>query len=123
MVVFLVPVGAGRYQLYVEIPVDDTKEEDQPTGRLAKPIKRFRQMLAEAEQERLRRESGDTSGGGLWRFVLRKIAETMAEQRLLWQLRHQTTAEVQHPDCMSSEAALTEVRAEFSRDIACIGGG
>jgi hypothetical protein len=121
MVVFLVPVGASWYQLYVEIPVEEEKEEDQeaPQGRFAKPIKRFRAMLAEAEQERLRRESGETTERrGLWRFVLRKIAETMAEQRLLWHLRHQTTAEVQHPDCISGTAALTEVRAEFSRDVA-----
>jgi hypothetical protein len=119
MVVFLVPVGADRYQLYVEIPVEETQEDAAPVGRLSKPIQKFRAMLAEAEQERLRRESGDESGGtGLWRFVLRKIAETIAEQRLLWHLRHQTAAEVQHPDCMSSKAALHEVRAEFGRDVA-----
>ena len=120
MVVFLVPVGADRYQLYVEIPVEEMQGDDAaPKGRLAKPIQKFRAMLAEAEQDRLRRESGDESGGtGLWRFVLRKIAETIAEQRLLWHLRHQTSAEVQHPDCMSSQAALAEVRAEFGRDVA-----
>ncbi len=46
------------------------------------------------------------------------IAEAVAEQRLLWHLRHQTQASVLHPDDMTGADALREVRAEFSRDVA-----
>ena len=125
MTVYLVPVGNQRYQLYVEIAADEAAEtkEDAPepegTGWVARQVRRFREMLAEAEQDRLRRERGEESTGtGLWKWILRKMAEAIAEQRLLWRLRHQTHAEVVHPDDMSGDAALKEVRAEFGRDVA-----
>jgi hypothetical protein len=126
MTVFLVPMGSARYQLYVEIPPDADVEgspaEPHHQGWFGRQVQRFKAMMAEAEQERLRRERGDEDrDGGLgrraWRFVLRKIAEFVAEQRLLWHLRHQNAAEVQHPDRMSRQDALAEVRAEFTRDV------
>jgi hypothetical protein len=125
MTVFLVPVGGERFQLYSEIPIEaeDVGPQAEQKGWIGRQVQSFRATLAEAEQERLRRESGvaDESGGlgrRAWRFVLRKIAEAIAEQRLLWQLRHQDAVEVQHPDSMTSPAALKEVRAEFGRDVA-----
>jgi hypothetical protein len=122
MVVFLVPVGPERYQLYVEIPPDQEEAagaEVHQKGWIARQVQRFRAMLAEAERDRLRRESGEPGeGSGLWRAILRKVAETIAEQRLLWHLRHQTVVEAQHPDDMSGATALETVRAEFARDLA-----
>jgi len=120
MIVYLVPVGDRRYQLYVEVaPEAPGGEPTAPSGNgwVARQIHKFREMLAEAEQERLRRESGEPEhGSGLWKAILRRVAETVAEQRLLWHLRHQTDAEVAHPDDISSAEALREVRAEFARD-------
>jgi hypothetical protein len=122
MIVFLVPVGGERYQLYVEIPAEEAAAGATPdvkgNGWVARQAHRFREMLAEAERARLRRESGQPDdGSGLWQKIMRKVAEAIAEQRLLWNLRHQTQAEVRHPDDMNGAQALQEVRAEFTRDV------
>jgi len=123
MQVFLVPVGARTYQMYVEMPDDEAGVEkdapgDPPKGRIGRLIQRFRTMLAEAEAERLRRERGEAeTSTGLWRSIMRKIAETIAEQRLLWHLRHQTVVELCHPPDMDAARALQEVKSEFSRDV------
>jgi len=76
-------------------------------------------MLAEAEAERLRRERGEAEQGtGLWRAIMRRIAETIAEQRVLWHLRHQTVVQLRHPSDLDAEHALQEVKSEFARDVA-----
>lgn len=122
MNVYLVPVAASRYQLYVEIAADAAAAPGVSTstpGWMVRQVQRFRATLAEAEQERLRRERGEpSSGSGLWRTAMGKIAESVAEQRLLWHLRHQTTVELNHPDDLDGQAAVRELRAEFSRDVA-----
>jgi hypothetical protein len=120
MIAYLVPAGDRRYQLYVE-PGEDPEATAAPAegaGWWSRQVHRFRATLAEAEQERLRRERGEPgTGSGLWKAVLRRMAEAIAEQRLLWHLRHQSSAEVTHPDDMDGAAALDELRAEFSRDV------
>src|SRR5262245_37481675 len=116
MTIYLVPVGGSRYQLYVEIPVEEAVGNAPPPsqGWIARMVDRFRTMLAEAEKARLKRESGEPDdGSGLWHAIMRRVAEAIAEQRLLWHLRHQTHATVRHPDDMSGADALREVRAEF----------
>jgi hypothetical protein len=121
MQVFLVPVSASRYQLYVEVSAEAAAPAGAvpDAGWFARQSQRFQQTLAEAEQERLRRERGEPdTGSGLWRAIMRRIAETIAEQRLLWHLRHQSTAELQHPDDLDGDAAVREVRVEFARDMA-----
>jgi hypothetical protein len=121
MTVYLVPVGPRRYQLYVEVTpgADEPASVPAGTGWFARQVQKFRATLAEAEHERLRRESGESAAAtGLWRTLLAKIAETIAEQRLLWHLRHQTHVTVEYPDDLGAEAALAEVRAEFARDVA-----
>lgn len=120
MQVFLVPVGQNRYRLYVEVP-DETPDDDAqappPRGRFARLMHRFKSMLAEAEAERRRTERGEASQAtGLWRTILRKIAEAIAEQRLLWHLRHQTTVELCHPADIDAARALEEVRGDFLRE-------
>jgi len=104
MTVYLVPVGGSRYQLYVEIPVEEAVGDTAPQskGWIARMVQRFRAMLGEAERARLRRESGEPDdGSGLWHAIMRRVAEAIAEQRLLWHLRHQTHATVRHPDDMA----------------------
>ena len=121
MTVYLVPAGNRRYQLYVEIPPDagDDATGGEQRGWIGRQVRRFRAMLAEAEQARLRRERGEPDeGSGLWKAILRRVAETVAEQRLLWHLRQQTQATVLHPDDIDAATALAEVRGEFTRDLA-----
>lgn len=123
MQVYLVPVAQSRYGLYVEIPDHDPPAGQAPRpedrGWLGRQTQRFRETLAEAEAERLRSERGEqTNGSGLWRAVMRRIAEAIAEQRLLWHLRHQTVVDLCHPQDLDAATALREVRADFTRDAA-----
>lgn len=122
MQVHLVPVSPARYRLYVEIPdeEDESKQasaaEPEP-GRIGRLMKRFRDMLAEAEEERRKTELGETSkASGLWQTIMRKIAETIAEQRLLWHLRHQTAVQLRYPPDLDAGAALKEVQSDFTRE-------
>ena len=121
MRVYLVPVGATRYRLYVEVPDDEaaaTRTAEPAKGRIGRLLQRFRATLAEAEVERLRRERGEASeGSGIWRAIMRKMAEAIAEQRLLWQLRHQIAVELCHPIDVEGSTALREVRTDFTREV------
>src|SRR4029078_12649951 len=93
MDVFLVPVAPDRYELYCEEPEQPAAPEDvePPTGLLRRMTHAFKQQLAEAEHER--RKGPDLSSGRKSLFgrakarLLRWVAESIAEQRLLWQLR------------------------------------
>lgn len=123
MHVFLVPVGAARYQLYVEIAAEAAgavaAASGADSGWVARMKERFQSTLAEAEADRVRRERGEPDGrSGLWQTIMRKIAEAIAEQRLLWHLRHQTVVDVVHPDDLAAPQALDAVRAEFQKDMA-----
>ncbi len=107
MQVFLIPIGADRYEPYYE-PVDG---DDAPTaedgGFIARQRRRLSEMLREAEAERHRRHAPDTAAGTAaaegWgarirRNVMRWIVERAAEQRLLWHLRTADTAPLHVPD-------------------------
>jgi hypothetical protein len=48
--------------------------------------------------------------------VLAKVADAVAEQRLLWHLRHHTVARLHHPSDMTGERALGLMRASMVRD-------
>jgi hypothetical protein len=121
MKVFIVPVGVSRYQLYVELPRDEVviDADGTSTGWFARKVKQFKQTLAEAEEERLRRERGEpTVARGIGRKIMARIAEAVAEQRLLWSMRHQTRVDLLHPVDVSAQDAQAFVNGEFSRDVA-----
>jgi len=121
MEVFLVPVASDRYELYCEVP-DDEPEPDAgtppPRGFVQRLRARFREQLAEAERER--RYGGSTQNASWASRVkarsMRWIAETIAEQRLLWHLRSQDQARLVHPDDVEDEAAIRVLRANLGRD-------
>jgi hypothetical protein len=117
MQVYLVPVAASRYQLYVEVSAEPAAAtgEAPDAGWFARQSQRFQQTLAEAEQRR------DASAANRRRTALARHhathAETIASSDCL-ALRHQSAAELQHPDDLDGEAAVREVRVEFARDVA-----
>jgi hypothetical protein len=120
MDVFLVPVGKERHELYCEVDDDDDAPAE---GEPAKPtwwqrrVARFREIVREAEAERDRRAQGeDTGSRGLWRYIVGKIAEAVAEQRLLWRLRRETAVELAFPDDLDAERALAISRESMRRD-------
>jgi hypothetical protein len=105
--------------LYVEVPSAPLEPDNTPpAGWIARQIERFKKTLAEAEEERLRQERGEPAAAkGLWRKILGRMAEAIAEQRLLWHLRNQTRVTLQHPDLMTGDAAIAELRREFAKDV------
>jgi len=119
MEVYLVPTGVDRYELYYEAPAEvQTDVED--AGRSswgARALARFRSLVAEAEEDRRKREDGDPSARhGLWRAMLRKVAEAIAEQRLLWHLRRETDGQLRFPDDLTSLRATGILRDALRAD-------
>lgn len=121
MDVFLIPLGATRYELYCEVAPKAVAADGTPGRRSwwRRQIGRFNAMLVEAEADRARRERGEGGNeAGLGRFIMRKIAEAIAEQRLLWHLRDETTARLVFPDDMNGDAALQAARGAMTLDYA-----
>ena len=131
MDVFLVPTGDTDYELYTEEPDDvpETAAEIWPEGFWARmkfrfsPARlkaRFSQMLAEAERDRRRGHAERIEEGGwasrLSRRVMRWVAEAIAEQRLLWNLRRADAACFYYPSDVAEVDAVVERRKQLNRD-------
>jgi len=124
MDVFLVPLGPERHELYCEPSDDDDAAADPEApapGFFSRLRRRFTEMLRAAEAARARRARGEYDPIDTWwertrARVLAKVADAVAEQRLLWHLRRLTAANLYHPSDMPSEQALTIMRASMIRD-------
>lgn len=119
MDVFLVPAGADRHELYCEVAGEAPAEEAEATRSKGRGLmRRFREMVAAAERERHQPASEPPSGWGrrFGRWLLRHVAEAIAEQRLLWHLRHERQAALVHPDDITETQARAVMRAMLARD-------
>ena len=130
MDVFLVPLGADQYEPYTEeADIDEEPEEESlPEGFFARlrvrssPARlklQFSQMLAAAERERRRDAASRAQDAWAARMksrAMRWIAETIAEQRLLWNLRGVDEACLAYPDDMTEAAAVTVLRKQLASD-------
>lgn len=125
MDVFLIPLGGDRYELYCEAPDEEPESDAEPkSGLIARLKHQFSTVLAHAEAARNRRasrphEEHDESTGIIGRLKARSlawIADRIAEQRLLWHLRHQTAATLHHPSDMGDAECLKIARTSLQRD-------
>ena len=120
MDVYLVPVGAERYELYCEIPDEPEPPEDRAQhGLFRRMMDRFREMIADAERERRHGPTPGERRGWLGRVrmrTLRWVAESIAEQRLLWHLRNADAACLHYPDDLSDAQATGFLRQHLGRD-------
>ena len=120
MEVFLVPVGTERYELYCEVPEEPHESEPEPSaGFVKRLVHRFKTMIAEAERERRHGRPEGTPPGWVSRLkarTLRWVAESIAEQRLLWHLRRQATATFYFPDDLDAARANDIRRAQLKKD-------
>jgi len=134
MNVYLVPIAPLQedlYELYCEVPDEPPGERDEVPAEFWRRLKhrlsprqlkhRFSEMIAEAERERHRERTADdpASSSMLARAkarILRWVAESIAEQRLLWHMRNQTAAILFYPDDLDPERAATELRRQLTRD-------
>ena len=130
MDVYLVPLGAIRHELYCEVPDAPEEPEEEPPSGFFRWMRlrvgffrrlrlRFREMLAEAERNR--RQSKGTSEAGGWAGrvkaqTMRWVAESIAEQRLLWHLRGESDGCLYYPDDIPEATAMAELRGSLKRD-------
>jgi hypothetical protein len=121
MDVFLVPVAPDRYELYCEEPDEPAPADGDRRGGIVRRLHhRFRQTLADAERERRRvpdpAEVRPSFPVRAKRRLLRWAAESIAEQRLLWQLRGRAEATLVHPDDLTDAQAYQLLRRSLQRD-------
>lgn len=131
MDVFLVPIrpagqsGTPEFALYCEPALEPVEPEvvgagvPKP-GLFARLARSFRQALAEGEAERRRQEAGHPEtvrSSRLGAFIKKKLADSVAEHRLLWALRLHTRARLVHPDVVPADRALAWARGEFRKDL------
>lgn len=124
MDVFLIPLGADRYELYCEAPADeaelDAGESGSQSGFIARLKLRFREMLAAAERDRTRPQSdAEVETGWFARIKARSLAwvvDAIAEQRLLWHLRKETEVRLFYPEDLSRAEAERISRQSLQRD-------
>ncbi len=107
--VYLVPIGLGRFELYTE-PADDTAAaaSPEPAGFWGRTIRRllesWHELARAAHAERgVGAPPGRLARGRDW--LVRRIAESIAEQRTLWSLRAVSSALFVHPSNLSSASA------------------
>lgn len=121
MDVFVIPIARDRYELYCEPSgeVDTAAEGIPATGLFGRLRHRFSVMLRAAE-ERHRGEAAPPGTrswfGDLSDSALRWVAERIAEQRLLWNLRRQASAVAVHPPDLTFEQVLTLIKRTLQRD-------
>ena len=123
MEIFLVPSGRHRYELYCEAE-DNPAPRDPGTrsGWRRRLAQRFHEGLAALEAYRRQRLSRVAVAGSRTRpqrvrdRALGWLAERIAEQRLLWLLRNETTATARHPDDCPARDAERFVRDALRHD-------
>jgi len=122
MDVFVIPVGRDRHELYSETVVDEAGEDIPEAGFLGRLRRGFSRTLRAAEVRSRRRVRVGARrvgwGGRLRDWGLNWVAKTIAEQRLLWTLRRQTTAVVVYPADRTFEKVLDFIQTTLGRDFA-----
>lgn len=105
LLVYLVPIGSGRFELYSEPYDDRDPAAGPPDGVFRASVRaleaRWRAAVHAAEL--------DASTGGLRRLrdrAVRSAAETIAEQRTLWRLRHAVEATLVYPPDVGEASAV-----------------
>jgi hypothetical protein len=115
LLVFLVPLGSGRHEMYCER--QHTSADEAPVrGWFAGLRLKFAAMLRKAEE---REGEEDEPGGLLARLQARMmawVAERIAEQRLLWNLRSHDAAVIAHPDDVSTDQVMQIVQQSLRAD-------
>src|SRR5829696_9742392 len=121
MDVFVIPVGADRYELYCEQPVaGDEPIEPETTGWVGRLRRRFTGLIRAAEERQRHGPHADEApkswAGRIQDRAMAWVAERIAEQRLLWNLRGETAATAAHPDDMAFEQVRTLILRTMQSD-------
>ena len=120
MDVFVIPIGLDRYELYCEASVETPSLDPAAKGIIGRIRYRFAVMLHQAE-ERQRTGAPSSTGAETWltrfqEYIMAWVAERVAEQRLLWNLRHESAVVAAHPQDLTFEQTLTLIHRTLQRD-------
>jgi len=122
MDVFVIPIGAGKYALYCEpasgaaADVQDGPPADTLVGKVRD---RFARVVRAAEERQHRHGDVTATPGVIERGkdkVLAWVAQKVAEQRLLWNLRTEPSAVILHPQDMTYDQAMALVQRILKHD-------
>ena len=118
--VFVIPIGTDRYELYCEHSTDPPLIDETATGLFGRLRHRFNVMLHAAEERQRNPPTEDEPHKG-WMQRLQErtmawVAERIAEQRLLWNMRNETAVVAAHPQDMTFEQVMTLIRGMLRRD-------
>ena len=121
MDVFVIPVGPDRYELYCEQPVAGEEPiEPETAGVIGRLRRRFVGLVRAAEERQRNGQASDPEPkswvGRMQDRGMAWVAERIAEQRLLWNLRGETSATAAHPANMSFEQVHSLIRNALQRD-------
>ena len=121
MDVFIIPVGPDRYELYCEQPVAGEEPiEPETAGFFGRLRRRFVGFVRAAEERERSPQAADPEPkswvGRMQDRAMAWVAERIAEQRLLWNLRGETSAVAAHPANMSFEQVHALIRDSLQRD-------
>ena len=111
MDVFVIPIGLDRYELYCEASVEAPSLDPAAKGIIGRIRHRFAFMLHQAE-ERQRSGAPSSTGATTWltrvqEYIMAWVAERVAEQRLLWNLRRESAVAAAYPQDLTFDQALT----------------
>jgi hypothetical protein len=114
MIVYLVPAGRERFELYSEAHEEGVDGTPRPTGVLRRWV-----HAARAQWQELVESSRRGAGSGMfahWRNrIVSRLAETVAEQRTLWALTNRNRATVRFASTLEAETARTILFAAVAR--------
>lgn len=121
MDVFVIPIGADRYELYCEVNDAEVVTDEPPqAGFIGRQQRRFTDMLRTAEARKRGEVPDDAEqrgwAGRIQDRIVAWVAERITEQRLLWNLRRETSATAVHPEDVTFEQVMTLVRRTLERD-------
>lgn len=117
MDVYLVPAARDRHELYCEVAASPPSEEARHGTFWGRLVDGFRRMVDEGEAERHGQTAPDAPDRGPFRrAITRRIAEAVAEQRLLWHLRTESAVRLFYPDDLDQAQGLALARGLISAD-------
>jgi hypothetical protein len=114
VIVHLVPVGRGRFDLYAEPPGEDDPPLGHDAGAIRRAILRAgARWRAYVDGARL---GGATRVAGRWRDrVVCALADSVDEQRALWSLRNATHAVARFPSTSNPRSARAALHGMLGR--------
>jgi hypothetical protein len=119
MDVFVIPVGPDRYELYCEQPFARDTASAPVSGVIGRTRQRIEDWLRQAEQWDPSSSPGTARGrlAQLHDRVMAWVAERVAEQRLLWNLRRETAVAARHPDDLGHDEVLAIIHKSLQQDL------